>query len=411
MIYTYADLLKEFPIDENESVSDFVKRIPERIIKKYEITTNVKVIADGIRRELKRDRTIKVKRSETLINGNVVSEKFGYVKDVEEPDLNEFEIVKLTTNPNGSSWARYEKIKVDYIGAIKELFSNFKIDKKPKFESKKSKYALKITITDDHVGMSVKNSLFEYKYGKIEYYKSLDLVFAEILKEYKSNGRFDKIIFQNLGDALDGYNSETTRGGHKLEQNMSNNEAFTTYIKGKINLISNVLDSDICESVEVYDSVNCNHSGDFGFNASYACKLYLEKVYENLSYTIFEKFFEHFYYGEHCFIQTHGKDKQYMKSGLPLKLDDKTQKIITQYIDYNNISSKFIHVDKGDLHQIGYNKCKLFDYRNYMSFAPPSNWVQHNFGDGYSGFSMQVIDKENQIKHSDLFIDYQIKGN
>lgn len=156
MIYTYADLLKEFPIDENESVSDFVKRIPERIIKKYEITTNVKVIADGIRRELKRDRTIKVKRSETLINGNVVSEKFGYVKDVEEPDLNEFDAVKLTTNPNGSSWVRYEKKKLDYFDVkdaiIKEM-ENY-IPKYPEIKREKISegHLLVIDPADIHIG-------------------------------------------------------------------------------------------------------------------------------------------------------------------------------------------------------------------------------------------------------------------
>lgn len=156
MIYTYADLLKEFPIDENESVSDFVKRIPERIIKKYEITTNVKVIADGIRRELKRDRTIKVKRSETLINGNVVSEKFGYVKDVEEPDLNEFDAVKLTTNPNGSSWVRYEKKKLDYFDVKDAIISEMKeyapIYPKLEYKENGESYLMVIDPADIHIG-------------------------------------------------------------------------------------------------------------------------------------------------------------------------------------------------------------------------------------------------------------------
>lgn len=189
MIYTYADLLKEFPIDENESVSDFVKRIPERIIKKYEITTNVKVISDGIRRELKRDRVIKVKRSETLVNGNVVSEKFGYIKDVEEPDLNEYDAVKLTTNPNGSSWVRYEKNKtLDAKILIDNLLLKTKSFKPPTFIVKKvkqnnniailnmydahlDKIALKSTCTDSN---SLEQNIKKYKESFIKCLSYID---------------------------------------------------------------------------------------------------------------------------------------------------------------------------------------------------------------------------------------------
>ena len=45
-----------------------------------------------------------------------------------------------------------------------------------------------------------------------------------------------------------------------------------------------------------------------------------------------------------------------------------------------------------------------------MSFAPPSSWVQHNFGDSYSGYSIQVIPKNtNEISHTDYFLDYKKK--
>ena len=91
-----------------------------------------------------------------------------------------------------------------------------------------------------------------------------------------------------------------------------------------------------------------------------------------------------------------------------MKLDDKTKNFIMSYINRHNINNKCIHFEKGDLHQLGFSKCKEFDYRNFMSFAPPSNWVQHNFGDTYSGFSMQVIDKDTpNIQHTDIFLNYE----
>ena len=62
-----------------------------------------------------------------------------------------------------------------------------------------------------------------------------------------------------------------------------------------------------------------------------------------------------------------------MFKGLPLVLDHKTINYVNDYIKFYNIDSEYIHLEKGDLHQIGYQKCSNFDYRNYMSFAPPGS--------------------------------------
>jgi hypothetical protein len=125
---------------------------------------------------------------------------------------------------------------------------------------------------------------------------------------------------------------------------------------------------------------------------------------------IINKFIEHRVYGDHCFIMTHGKDKEQMKSGLPIHLNDRAIRFVMDYIDHYGIDSKYIHVEKGDLHQISYQRVKRFDYRNFPSFAPPSSWIQHNFGDSYSGYSIQVVPKHsNEISHTDYFLDYRKK--
>ena len=408
----YQKLLEDFPIEETETVKDYAIRMKSELINRgMDSNRAIKGITDSIRPYLPQDRKVKVKRSETLNGkGEIITERYGYIKESIPVEMDKFEVEKFTTDSNGGAgWFKFKQKDIDYIEEIKALFSQLKFDKAKPFKKQKSKRALKITLSDVHVGMSVKDSLFEYKYGKEEYQNSMDLVFDSVMSEYMANGRFDVVIIQDLGDGLDGYNGQTTRGGHSLEQSMSNNEAYRTFIAGKLSLLKRIIESDIANSVEIYDTVNCNHSGDFGYSASYATKLYIEAVYKNVKYTIFEKFIEHFFYGEHCFIQCHGKDKQYMKSGMPLKLDDKTQRFISQYIDKYKIQSRYIHFEKGDLHQIGFNKCKQFDYRNFMSFAPPSNWVQHNFGDGYSGYSIQVIESNTrEIKHIDYFLDYEV---
>jgi hypothetical protein len=191
---------------------------------------------------------------------------------------------------------------------------------------------------------------------------------------------------------------------------MDNIEAFKTYVFGKLDLIERLHEAGIAHKVYIRNVSNCNHAGDIGYAANIAIQMIIERTYdkEAVEFYILEKFMEHFTYGDHAFILTHGKDKEYMKHGLPYKLDPKSIKFISDYIQHYDIASKYIHIEKGDLHQIGYDRTKRFDYRNFMSFAPPSAWSQNNFGDSYSGYSIQVIPKfSSEIAHTDYFFEFQ----
>lgn len=289
--------------------------------------------------------------------------------------------------------------KEDYIFYPNQLESNLK--------------ALKITISDDHVGLEPNpngNGLFKYEYNAEIYSNSCEKVFKSVVKEFNTHGKFDLLLLDNLGDEQDGWSGLTTRGGHELPQNMSNAEVFETCIDVKVKMIKSLVENNIANKIILRKVANDNHSGDFGHTINLAVKKIINLIYstEIIEVETLTQFLEHRIYGDHCFILTHGKDAKQMFRGLPLKLDDKTINYINDYIRFYDIKSKYIHVEKGDLHQIGYNKCNTFDYRNFMSFAPPSSWVQHNFGDCYSGYSIQVIPKyENEISHTDYFLDYK----
>lgn len=278
---------------------------------------------------------------------------------------------------------------------------------------KTNKKALKVTTSDDHVGLEPNPEglgLFKYEYNADIYKNSYIKVFNSVVKEYKTHGKFDLLLIDNLGDEQDGWNGLTTRGGHKLPQNMSNAEVFEVCVDTKVQFIKSLVENNISKKIILRKVINDNHSGDFGHTINIAVKKIINLLYssELVEVETLSQFLEHRIYGDHCFILTHGKDVKQMFKGLPLQLNDKTVNFINDYIRFYDINSKYIHVEKGDLHQIGYNKCSTFDYRNFMSFAPPSSWVQHNFGDCYSGYSIQVIPKNsNEISHTDYFLDYK----
>jgi hypothetical protein len=319
---------------------------------------------------------------------------------VKNPDYKEPELIEVTKSLENAIESVLSKFKKeDYIFYPNQHESNLK--------------ALKVTISDDHVGLEPNpngNGLFKYDYNAEIYSNSYQKVFNSIVKEFNTHGKFDLLLFDNLGDEQDGFNGLTTRGGHKLPQNMSNAEVFETCIDVKVRIIKSLVENNIANKIILRKVTNDNHSGDFGHTINLAVKKIINLIYSNdiVEVETLTRFLEHRIYGDHCFILTHGKDANQMFKGLPLKLDDRTINYINDYIRFYDIKSKYIHVEKGDLHQIGYNKCNTFDYRNFMSFAPPSSWVQHNFGDCYSGYSIQVIPKfENEISHTDYFLDYK----
>jgi hypothetical protein len=303
------------------------------------------------------------------------------------------------------------------IDIIRDIVSNYNPDKLRTIEKTKidSPVAIKATVSDMHVGLEPNpdnNSLFAYEYNEKVFKDNLDKVFRSICKEHSANGRFDVLVIDDLGDGLDGYNGHTTRGGHTLDQNMSNEDMFRVFVEGKLNLIENCIQAGIANEVIVRNVANDNHAGSFASIANMTIQMLLNRTYaqKDVKFHILNRFMEHFEYGDHTFILTHGKDAKHMFKGLPYNLNDKAIGFINDYIDHYGINSKHIHVEKGDLHRVGYDRTKKFDYRNYMTFAPPSAWVQHNFGDCYSGYSIQTVPKfSGEISHTDYYFELKKK--
>lgn len=391
-----AELIQEH--QNNIKVAKIILKTNDSIYKNKDLNL--------LRTYVKRFRTRALKNASSNLQVDYTNVKHLWLKTknesvfVKNPDYKEPEFLETTKHLEKAIDKVLNKFnKKDYIFYPNKHESNLK--------------AIKITISDDHVGLEPNpndNGLFKYEYNAEIYANSYEKVFNSVIKEFRTHGKFDLLLLDNLGDEQDGWNGFTTRGGHALPQNMTNAEVFETCIDVKVKMIKSLVENNIANKIILRKVTNDNHSGDFGHTINLAVKKIINLIYSNdiVEVETLTQFLEHRIYGDHCFILTHGKDTKQMFKGLPLKLDEKTINFINDYLRFYDINSKYVHVEKGDLHQIGYNKCNTFDYRNFMSFAPPSSWVQHNFGDCYSGYSIQVIPKfENEISHTDYFLDYK----
>jgi hypothetical protein len=274
-----------------------------------------------------------------------------------------------------------------------------------------------VTTTDDHVGMNPNPhglGLFEYEYTPQVYRDKYEEVWATICKKYDDNrGAFDVLCLDNLGDEQDGWHGYTTRGGHKLPQNATNFEVAEVVMDMKIELLHKCIDNGIAKKVILRKVGNDNHSGDFGKIVNLGVKKAIEATYQKelVEVDILHKFIEQRFWGKHAFLLTHGKDEIDRKFGLPFYLNDKSINYLKSYIDHYGLNQKYdrIHLDKGDLHQLGSETIKSLTYNNFMSFAPASSYCQHNYANNApAGFTWRIVHKQDtQEERGNIYFDYK----
>lgn len=278
-------------------------------------------------------------------------------------------------------------------------FSNIVPYKIPSRVSESNSIML-VYLADWHIGCYVdKDSIYENNYDENELWNRLTKLLKRIDDEYQlTRKRFKKIILCNLGDSLDGFNSETTRGGHKLEQNMNNREQFKVFVNLVIKLINSIYDMDVADNIEYIATGDSNHDGDFGYIANKTIQYYLSAKYPEMNVRVFEKFIEYFNVGENnTFILCHGKDKEQMFKNFPLNLDEKTENYINGFLDYHGITSKNIHFIKADLHQSSLNYGRRFRYRNVSSIFGSSKWIHYNFGNTKAAIDYDIVHIDKDI--------------
>jgi hypothetical protein len=349
-------------------------------------------------------------------NGEVISsvEKL-QSKPIDIPDG--FEVIKISTSKTtGQQWVQYAP-KKQILEEVVESFNFENIIKKyikPVYLAEKavpdsSSLFDRLVYTDVHIGMTTNEngySLYGGKWDEEEIGLRLDALINHTIASRKSN----VLIIDELGDFMDGWDGETTRKGHELPQNMDNEKAFDVGLGFKIKMIDSLapyFDKIICNNI-----CNDNHAGSFGYVVNSAFKQIVETRYKSVSVNNIRKFIDHYYYGKHCFILTHGKDSKSLKFGFKPQLDTKQIEKISNYIDQHDIRSKsdYIEFSKGDSHQKVFDESTSdsFDYYNYGALSPSSEWVQTNFKKGKSFFEFFNFKLDGNKIHNPYRFEWKI---
>lgn len=259
---------------------------------------------------------------------------------------------------------------------------------------------------DKHVGAHTNDkAMFGNRYS-IDIFKERMMASLEDFQIALDDfGTFDKVVIADLGDALDGWDKSTTRKAstHVLPQNANNRESFDAYARVMCEFMETLIQMNGANSYKFISVTNDNHSSDFGYICNRAVEIWLNVKYPEVETRITEKFIEHFHYGEHTFMITHGKDSEHMRYGMPLNLDQKTEMFINTYIDEFRLDG-FLHLVKGDLHQASTNYSRKFRYRNVWSVYGSSDWSQTNFGVNPAGVSTEIVYKNiNKVYQDECF--------
>jgi hypothetical protein len=225
---------------------------------------------------------------------------------------------------------------------------------------------LNLYLSDQHIGASVSNGLYENQFNRTEFSSRMFAILSEVDDLSRTYGLFERINIVFLGDTFDGFDGFTVKRTHSLPQNMSNKECFETFLSVHMEFFDALISLGLTENYGVYMLSESNHGGDFDYMGFRAMECWLNQKYSFIETKIFNTFIGILRQGVHTFLLTHGKDQRDMKFGLPLFLNDKAELFINQFIDANRLSGE-ISLIKGDLHQSNSFYGKKFRYRNVGS--------------------------------------------
>jgi hypothetical protein len=251
--------------------------------------------------------------------------------------------------------------------------------------------ALVICLADDHVGAINVTNLFNNR--DYTYEERLHKILEEIID---LGQEFDEVHIVSLGDQMNGWSSQTTRGGHEVKSK-SNKEQFDEYVQARMKFYDNLFQSGISEIFYIHDVENSNHTGlGMSYMANQALKMWIGAKYPWVIQESVTDMIGGFDYGRHIVLFGHGKDEKFQVRPMPAVLNDKTDLYLYDFAQNRGYSPYGDHITfyKGDLHQLGYQHGKFGRYVNVQSLAGNSDYGDANFGNTKGGALLEILHKD-----------------
>jgi hypothetical protein len=275
---------------------------------------------------------------------------------------------------------------------IRELLPDYKPQQVVTPKKAQQEKALFVYLSDDHAGAIYENSIYGNEYSGCTYVQRL----LNLCEEIRAlNTCFEQVYIVSLGDQQNGYNQQTTRGGHEVKSE-SNKRQFDIYVTARRLFYDDLFTSGITSDFRIINLDNSNHSGlGMSYMANQAVHFWLEAKFPYVTSTSIDLAIDSVEYGVHVIGLTHGKDEKHQKIPFPLNLNDRTDVFFYQYFDKKGYSPmhRELHVIKGDLHQYNMNYGKSCRYVNVPSIMGSSNYSEINFGDTRPGALLEIYSK------------------
>lgn len=320
-----------------------------------------------------------------------------FLKAVEKNEVRDLKqlVIKLTKEQIKSSISE-EKL-VELIKATNKNYKELPVN----ISNIKPDYpVLIIWLSDLHIGAyNAKYSSFVPlpSYDKEEIKTRL----TKIVQTFAGQS-YGAVYVVNLGDSVDGYNKETTRGGHQLPEVMDNKEISEAFIECMMEFFKSLKANVKCNEINYLCIGESNHGGDWEWVNQKLLAAYLAN--EGIKSYLSNFPIDYFTIGRHTYVYMHGKDNNNQSRQFPLTLNPQTELYFANYLAEQNLHNDHIYVVKGDLHNYAYTTGKQFDYISVGSMYGSSNYIVANFGHTKWSINYSVVTEDDMLMGT-------IKGN
>lgn len=250
-----------------------------------------------------------------------------------------------------------------------------------------------IWLSDLHIGA------YNAKYSSFVALPSYDVNeiksrLAKIVETFAGQS-YASVYVVNLGDSIDGFNKETTRGGHELPEIMDDKEISEAFIECMMEFFATLTSKVKCSNFNYLCIGESNHGGTTEWLNQKLLAAYITKY--NVHSYISNYPIDSFVIGNTTLIYLHGKDNLTQTRQFPLTLNPNTELWFANYIKEQGIVNKHIYIVKGDLHNYAYTTGKQFDYISVGSMYGSSNYIVANFGHTNWSINYSVINGDNMM--------------